>query len=228
MDVAYIVDQPTRELRLSVRSLAAYVPHKRLFVVGSDPGWLSDAAIFVENNHPKKKDDAAWAIKEQLLKVCETDISDDFILMNDDLFILAETCEFPYYHKGTIPESLERIKSGPYYGHLLATNAALKRRGLPVLHFDGHWPIVYNKHKLKKIIEEQDWRVALGPTMRSLYCNTLGIAGEKAEDIKANRSQKWEEWTKGMSAFSTGDESFDGRCERFLLNLFPEKCRYEK
>jgi hypothetical protein len=233
MTIAYILGDGSKhnnmELRLSLRSIEKHLRPERVIVCGHDPGFLSDKVEYILNFPAKKENDAAWGIKENLLALCNhPDTPDTFTLLNDDYFILQPIKDFPYYHKGELRDAMERIGSGIFYGHLLATAVVLEKKKLPTKHFDGHWPIVYDKQKLKKIIEEQDWTVPLGPTIRSIYCNTLGIEGEYAEDVKANSPQDWPVFCEGKSVFSVSDESFDGNCRKYLLSLHSTKSKYEK
>lgn len=234
MTIAYILGDGSQfdnlELRLSLRSAEKHLNPKQVIVCGHDPGFLSDKVDFIPNAHPKKNDDAAWGIKENLLALCRSPKTPkEFILLNDDYFILQPIKSFPYYHKGEIRSAMERIGSGIFYGHLLATVTELEKRKLPTKHFDGHWPIIYDKEKLFNIINEQDWSVPLGPTIRSMYCNSLGIKGEYADDVKANAPVKdWPVFCAGKSMISVSDESFDRNCREHLLSLYPEKSKYER
>lgn len=234
MTVAYILGGGSKhnnlELRLSLRSVEKHLKPERVIICGHDPGFLSGKVEHVPNIPIKKEHNSAWGIKENLLALCaHPDTPDEFVLLNDDYFILQPIAEFPYYHKGGLREAMERIGSGIYYSHLLATATVLEGKKLPTKHFDGHWPIVYDKNKLKAIIKAQDWDVPLGPTIRSLYCNTLGIEGEYREDVKANRPVKdWAAFCAGKDCISVSDESFDRNCQAYLLSLFPDKSIYER
>ena len=234
LTIAYILGDGSKhhnlELRLSLRSVEKHINPTRVIVCGHDPGFLSENVEYIPNFPAKKEDDAAFGIKENLLALCShPSTPDEFLLMNDDVFFLQPTKEFPYYHKGELRGAMERIGSGIFYGHLLATVTVLEKLNLPTKHFDGHWPIVYDKKKLFNIINEQNWDVPLGPTIRSLYCNTLGIEGEYADDVKANRPVgDWPAFCLGKSVISVSDESFDRKCQAHLLSLFPDKSKYER
>jgi len=233
LTIAYILGDGSKhhnlELRLSLRSVDKHLKPERVIVCGHDPGFLSKSVEYIPNLPAKKEDDAAFGIKENLLSLCNhPSTPDEFILLNDDYFLLRPITDFPYYHKGELRDAMERIGSGIFFGHLLATVTTLESKGLPTKHFDGHWPIVYDKKNLFNIINEQDWGVPLGPTIRSMYCNTLGIKGEYADDVKANAPVKdWPAFCLGKSVISVSDESFDGTGRNFLLSLYPEKSKYE-
>lgn len=234
MTIAYILGDGSKynnlELRISLRSAEKYLNPKKVIVCGHDPGFLSDKVTYIPNYPIKKENDAAFGIKENLLALCKSDlVPDEFTLLNDDYFFLAPMTDFPYYHKGELRAAMERIGSGVFYGHLLATAVVLENKKLGTKHFDCHWPIVYNKKKLLKIIEEQNWNVPLGPTIRSMYCNTLGIDGQYIDDVKINKPVlDWAAATAGMPMISVGDEAFDRICRSYFISLFGTKSAYER
>ncbi len=233
LTIAYILGDGSKhdnlELRLSLRSIEKNLNPSEVIVCGHDPGFLSDKVEYIPNFPAKKENDAAWGIKENLLALCEhPDTPDTFLLMNDDYFILQPIKGFQYYHKGELRDAMERLGSGIFYGHLLATVTVLEKRKLPTKHFDGHWPIVYDKRLLAETIVMQDWDVPLGPAMRSMYCNTWGIEGELSDDVKANAPLKdWAAFCAGKSVISVSDASFDRNCRSHVLSLFPDKSKYE-
>ena len=234
MTIAYILGDGSKhnnlELRLSLRSVEKHLKPERVIVCGHDPGFLSDKVEFVPNDPGKKDNDAAWGIKENLLALCRhPSTPNEFTLLNDDYLILQPIESFPYYHKGGLRDAMERIQSGIFYGHLLATVTVLEKKKLPTKHFDGHWPILYDKKKLLNVINEQNWDVPLGPTIRSLYCNTLGIEGEWREDVKANKPQAdWDAFCAGKDCISVSDESFDCKSRNYFISLLGSKSIFEK
>jgi hypothetical protein len=185
--------------------------------VGEKPSWLKN----VEYRENKPEGCKARKIMENVKVLCE--MSDEFIFVNDDYFFLRPL-EIKYYHKGEIREHMEVVKTGDYYRHLLATDCALKKRGLNTLHFDVHYPIVYNSKELLKVIEMYDWDIPDAYVLKSLYCNTLGIEGEYREDCKVYK-QEWKTWEGEM--FSSSDSNFDKELQNFLLNLYPEQSFFE-
>lgn len=224
MKLCYILGKEKNydELRLSLRSAEKCLEFDGVCLVGERPDWITNVE-YIEN-HPEGC--KASRIMQNLELLCEIS-GDEFIFVNDDYFFLGATNP-GYYHKGDISESLEKVRTGDYYRHLLATKMALKKKGFDTLNFDVHYPIVYERDKLLEVIESYDWDVPDGYTMKSLYCNTLGIQGEYKEDCKAYKKENWERWTRGRDMFSTSDDNFDRDCKNFLLNLYPEPSKFEK
>jgi len=216
------------ELRFSLRSVEMFAKPDRVVVCGEDPGFLSDRVDFIPNRPEGKPDDPAYGIMSNLKKLAES-LDGEFVLMNDDLFLLRPLENVPYLHKGSLTDALEAVGSGAYYCHLLETRAQLRRKSLPQYHFDGHWPIVYDAKKLLDVIASFRWDVSACPCMRSLYCNSLGIEGMFSEDIKANWPQRdWKAFCEGKGSFSVQDQSFDWKCKEYCLHLWNHKSIYEK
>lgn len=223
MKLCYILgkEKNYEELRFSLRSAEKHLQFDGVFLVGERPDWLKNVD-YIENHPDGCK---ANRIMQNLKLLCKLD--EDFIFVNDDYFFL-KPLTIGYYHKGEIREHMEVIKTGDYYRHLLATECALKKKGFDTKHFDVHYPIVYNAKKLLEVIDMYDWNIPDGYTMKSLYCNTLGIEGSYKEDCKAYKKENWPLWTRGKEMFSTSDTNFDKECQKFLLNLYPEPSKFEK
>lgn len=224
MKLCYILGKEKNydELKFSLRSAEKCIEFDGVCLVGERPDWVTNIE-YVEN-HPEGC--KASRIMQNLRLLCEIS-GDDFIFVNDDYFFLEPT-KPGYCHKGDIKEAMEKVRTGDYYRHLLATYMALKSKGFDTLNFDVHYPIVYNRDKLIEVMDSYDWDIPDGYTMKSLYCNTLGISGEYKEDCKAYKNEDWERWTAGKSMFSTSDNNFDLNCKKFLLNLYPESSKFEK
>lgn len=225
MDLCYILKGSSPELKYSIRSAEKCLEYGRLVIAGDDPGLKDIHHIPVKVDETRCK---ACRIMQTVKAICEDkSVSDDFIFVNDDYFFLKPIKQFPYWHKGTLDEAMDVIQTGDFYRHLLATKMVLLKNGHATMHFDCHYPIIYNKKKLLEVIEKYDWDVPDGYVLKSLYCNTLGIEGMFREDCKTNKKQDWERWTKNMEMFSSGDHNWDTKLERFLLYLYPYLSKYE-
>lgn len=97
-DVVYPVKltrNGNRELRLSLRSLSN-IPHRNVYVVAPErPEWLSGDVRFIEcpDDHVSYEN-----VNRKLLAACSVDdLSENFIFMNDDIFIMQKMTEIPYW-----------------------------------------------------------------------------------------------------------------------------------
>ena len=88
-DVVYIFRkgrQNSLALRLSLRSLVN-VPHRDVIIVGDLPEWVDKDKVkhFPCKDSSSIKTLNAW---NKLRFICEQDISEDFILFNDDFYVM--------------------------------------------------------------------------------------------------------------------------------------------
>lgn len=219
------------ELRYSLRSLQCISDLSGVIVVGDDPGFLSDDVTFIPNH--RIFSNPAQGIFENILWACQCEATPEtFLLVNDDYLFTAEiqAANYPYYHLGPIKDRLKNC-SGEYYAHLFATQEELKRRGLPTLNFDSHYPMIVEKSKVLQLAEMYDWNRQHGYTFKSIYCNTFGIEGEFRPDCKVNAPHSLEWWIEYVwfrEVFSIGDLAISEGLIEFLRELFPEKSIFEK
>jgi hypothetical protein len=220
-----------RELRFSLRSLEFIKDLESVFVVGSNPGFLSEQVTFIPTYH--NFPNPARGIFENLIAACQDERTPErFALINDDYFFCGEVelSSYAPYHLGPISDTLKKCSS-EYYTHLFTTQQELVKRGLPTLNFDSHFPIVLEKSKVLKLAEIYDWDRMHGLTFKSTYCNTFGISGEFRPDCKVNAPHGLEWWLGYVSereCFSIGDMALNGGgLIEFLQKVFPEKSIFE-
>ena len=89
-DFVYIVkeSEDNEELRYSLRSISKFYPSNKIWIVGYKPSWIQNV-----NYIPVKQDcgDKWKNSVNNIIKACESEeISNDFILMNDDFIILKK------------------------------------------------------------------------------------------------------------------------------------------
>jgi hypothetical protein len=173
------------ELRYALRSLEKHMLNVgNVFIIGhTRPAWLTD-----EVTHIKKNDTSKYAsvnIKEKLLYACDVAvISDPFLLLNDDHFLLRQfdAAALPFYYNGLLVEKYLSCARTPYGRLLENTIIALERVGAGTRHFDIHCPVLYEKRIFKSIINGFDWSVHQGYGIKSLYCNVLTAAYDCLSD----------------------------------------------
>jgi hypothetical protein len=219
MDFVYICrDGENEELRYSIRSVVKYFKDAVIWVVGGKPNWYSGNFVEVKDSGHKFQNihDAYVAIAE------EKKISNKFILMNDDFFILKNQ-NFYNYYSGFLKDKI--ISHSTQYGntsYARALNGAvreLKIRGIKEpLNYDIHTPMVFEKPLLAQVLG-----LSLAP--RSLYGNLFINDGINIQDVKIYKHTK--EFDLNNNFISTEDNSFNLIKDQ-LSRMFKEKTKYEK
>jgi len=235
MDIVYINQKnhyKNNELRYSLRSIERNISnYDNVFIVGYKPDFVSDNVIHIPADD--KYNNRATNIMTKVLLAAENEkVSKDFMLLNDDYFIMKpmDCYTYPYYWKCDLAHTIQ-IQRNEYQQHVIPTYKALLDRKLPTKNFDTHKPIVYNKDLFQEIVSQYDWNIPYGFILRSIYCNTLGIEGVEKLDDKINHSHipdTWKRITANLDCFSIGDQSANDYLWSFLNKEFPEPSKYEK
>jgi hypothetical protein len=221
MDVVYICRSgPNEELRYSIRSVEKHLPHRNIWVIGQAPEWYKGNFIEVKNLNAKYSN--ARANLDALVR--SKLISDDFILMNDDFFIMRPIEKISYFYEGTLIERAERNEllttTGAYTSLLYNTNDKLIEMGIEdPLNYEVHIPMMMNKKKLKEVLRHKSclWR--------SMYGNLYNVGGTNREDVKVysvnSSNPKSYEWRgKNFAYLSTQDSSFPTIHRNLLAKKF--------
>ncbi len=236
MDIVYILKKggshwQDNELRYSLRSLNQNVKDfNKVFVIGHKPPFLSDKVIHIP--HEDVYTNKARNIMAKVNRAAEdTRISNDFMLWNDDYYAMQpfSAKNYPYYFKCDLEHTI-RINMGEYKMHSEATLKILKSRNLAFQNFDTHYPIIYNKTKLKKMVKAFDWNVPFGFILRSMYCNFYSISGEFKLDCKTNSQMARPHIAKIVEQnhfMSIGDNALNAAFREYLVNKFPIATQYE-
>lgn len=186
MDVVYpLRPSPSGdvEIRYSLRSLALYGPKvDRVFILGTRPDWCSDDVVEVPG--VDNLGDKQVNVNTKLLALCESsDVSDRFMLMNDDFFFLKPTPTIEPYTQGDLPALCKKYPTSAYGTRLRNAVAWLRARHLPLTNYEVHYPIELERRDLAPILRS----IAKVPTtFRSLYGNACGMGSEPIRrDFKA-------------------------------------------
>lgn len=226
MDILYIKGRKSPnnddELRYSLRSLKYVTDVGRVFITGERPS-------FVQNIIHTQCDDIGcrtinhwWKVTQTIL---QTDISNDFVLMYDDIFFTKEISlsTYPYYNRGELKD--HSTGTPAYIENLKEAQRVLKKMGLPTVDYTLHVPCIYNRDNFLKMrdlyTEYMDKSIA--PSVRCMYGNMFNVKTEYREDLKLRGK---ENNIGDKECFSTSDESFK-YVREYLENTFPERCKYE-
>ena len=229
MDFVYICrDEENEELRYSIRSVLLSFPEAKVWVVGGKPNWYSGNYIFL------KQDNNKYANAVNNLKaLCNTpEISENFILMNDDFFIIKKIETIEQFYNGLLSEKIDKfIKitgSSMYIRKLITTNKKLNKLGFTTpLDYELHVPMPMHKAGLLDIVTNHPeclWR--------SMYGNLFNVGGKQMEDVKVYKNKKHAarsaEITKNSIYLSTEDTGLTIMLDGILKDLLPNPSPYEQ
>lgn len=188
MDVLYIIGDGSRwnnnELRYSLRSLSANAIHLgRVFLCAARrPEWMSTdttAYTWVPYAQPGKMP-AINVLSAMSYAIHNSDLSDDFLLCNDDFFYTRPTDfdAIPYYTKGQLPMQVDTKYGSPSYCQtLINTREILLRHGLPTTNFAHHCCTHFNRQLFVWAEHDGIWRDVvqrrLGASMVTIMANII-------------------------------------------------------
>lgn len=230
LDIVYMVKDAiyNEELKYSMRSVDANFPHNKVWFIGGRPMHIRPDKQIIVNQKGKTKWDKVRAMLELVGK--NNSITEDFILFNDDFFVMRPMMAMPTFVCGTLEQLCRRIerknggKPTQYTLKLEDTIKTLERDGLPTHNFELHVPMVLNRKKLLQIIGK--YPDAKGT--RSLYGNTyLTDHMYYMKDVKIFDTKT--EPSPDKVFLSTEDTSFSkGKVGEYIRKTFPNKSRWEK
>jgi hypothetical protein len=227
MDCVYLCrNGNNEELRYSIRSVEKNLPHANIWVIGGKPPWYTGNFIKVSQDLSKYRN--AVANLEALIE--SQDISEDFILMNDDFFVLKPVEAVQSFHKGYLFDSVEERKdlqiANPYINMMEATLDRLIKNGIEnPLDYEVHVPMVMTKSGLKNVLR-------FGSLWRSMYGNTYNVGGTQMVDVKVHNpgpleSRSYDYINNDTTYLSSDDESFLTLRKNIFEVMFPMPSSYE-
>ncbi len=232
MDFVYICkDGENEELRYSIRSVLYNFLGANIWVVGGKPDWYAGNYIEVIQNKKNKYENAT----NNLIALCNNNsISNNFILMNDDFFIVKPIKKVEYYHGGSMYERIAEYEKhmgiSPYIKKLKMTYKHLIRMNIrEPLDYALHIPMPMEKDKLLYLLSTHRYP----HSWRSLYGNYYKVGGIEIKDVKVyeNKSYKPESYDPNNLIYpfiSTNDDSFEYLRNKILRKMFSRKTKLEK
>lgn len=224
-DVVYVVREgPNEELRYSLRSLVN-LPHSRVFIVGHREPWVKGVTHVLVPDLPDK-------FKSQRAKlmaaVKQWDLSEDFILMNDDHYVVERLDNLVTYHRGRWGSSgIQPFTS--WWVTLRATCQWMAEQGHPNPRtYECHTPLLFNKTRLREVLNSYPpgEPFAVGMTYELTGAGGQGAWGP---DMKCRDTQAFDALVDRVPYLSSSDESFIRTpIAEYLIRLFPEPGKYER
>lgn len=227
LDIVYVVkpDASNEELRYSLRSLKN-IPHRNVWIIGGCPDWVQNVNVIERDQRFIDK----WTnVNENLKLACKCkEISANFILFNDDFFVMKKIDGLDNYYERSLFDKVVQIENdrngeaSEYTTMLLKCSDDLIQKGYGALNYELHVPMIFNKKKLLSILEEE----SVPACRRSYYGNMYLKNSVEFDDIKGYKLT--DDW-KGSIFYSTADIAFEkGVCGITIRKQFKEASEYER
>lgn len=223
-DIVYVVreGEDNEALRYSLRSLANF-PHGSVFISGYTPSWVQ--GVISLNRKQGVHTDLENTNLNLIGALKQPDLSEDFILMMDDVFFMYPTEEVPICYNGTLDHRIETYKTDNRFNQaysLMKTRDWLKAQGCDdLMNYEMHFPCLFNKHDLFSMYENainDIPLIAIRP--RTMYYNLYKLNGQEVDDAKESRNKKAQFISVGRD-FSTSETG------RYIRSIFTDRSPYE-
>ena len=231
LDIVYCVKNVpvNEELRYSLRSLKN-IPHRKVWVIGGCPDCVNPETVNCVRMI--QKGNSKWKKSNSSVKMaCSLEeVSDNFILFNDDFFVMKPIEELDYIYHKTLGLRVQEIMlrnnvwgNTGYSGRLLEESRTLKFMGKPTKNYAVHIPMIFNKEKMNYLFNKFPDKVI----SRAFYGNYYEVGGVDMEDVKVYDIN--EKPNKDSVFLSTTNESFaNGEVGKFIRRKFKKISEYEK
>lgn len=227
MDVVYVSrDGDNPELRYSLRTLVN-VNYDNVWIFGGAPVWTSDEIMY---RRRRQGGSPYSSTRDHIKAACNTpEVTDPFMLWNDDFFAMRPVGEVPVYHRGSFEALLDSTAAmkTPWARGMRDTAAFMEKRGMlaGALSFDAHLPLIIHKEPMREALRLAQNVRADAVHLRTLYGAVAGLEGEEHPDPKLMRRS--DPFPRG-AWLSSGDDTFRPTVEPVLRYLFPDPSNYEK
>lgn len=234
MDILYPIKKTesfNEELRYSFRSLQN-ISHNKVIIVGDLPSWVNQETVYYI---PTEKLPNRYETTTNNIKcACQNkELSEDFILMNDDFFIMKPIKEkdlllnrglmkdvVHYYHK--VRHCLTN-----YDRNVEKAMKELKDMGFEnPISFELHTPIILNKEKFLSIVGKITTE-SLHTCKRSVYGNYFIADSKTIEDVKILSHFNISTFDFDNKSLLSASEGSWPKIRNIIAQKFPKKCIYE-
>lgn len=230
MDIVYVVKDSAynEELQYSLRSVEKNFPHNRVWFFGGKPiGVHPDKQVLVNQIWRTKWDN----VRNMMRMIADNEeVTDDFVLFNDDFFVMKPIKTLPPYKWKTMEsickwvEEQNNSRQSGYTKNLRAVARELEELQFPTDNYVLHLPMVFNKKKLLNALDV----FPNTKSPRSVYGNMyLTKKAKTHKDVKIFRA--WQTPPEDADFLSTEDYAFkNGKAGEYIKKCFPNKSRFEK
>lgn len=213
----------SNELRYALRSIARHLPKSQVFISGDLPNWVTNVVHIPGDRAETAHQDVFNNISRAVL---DKRMSNDFILMADDIYFTAPYKGVPSWNGGSlgrVAKSKLKTPSTAAQGRLLEqTDKLLKSMGHErPLSYALHIPMLMNKAKV--LLVNDIVRPHIGNVSpRTVYGNLFSSTSSRHADVKV-----YDKTTPLPKPIASTWQSALGVAYNQLRAMYPEKCRYE-
>lgn len=207
-------------LRYALRSWAAHLPHRRVWLVGHRPWWVEDV------EHLPIPQDSERFSRMAVRAACEhPGVSDPFLLLDGDVFVMDPVEEMQVFHRGLLRDASEDCGCQASAEGAQATRDLLAGLGHPdPLSYELHRPLPVGKTAMLDTLDAVAHLDAVH--VRTAYGTLARIGGEQAEDVRINHRAP--RGYLGRPFLSAAPDAFThGAVGAVIRHAFPEPSRYE-
>lgn len=213
------------ELRFCLRSIEKNLRgYRNIWIVGFMPKWMRNLKhIPFKEYHPKANN-----IHDKIKAACEhPEVSDEFIMFNDDYFLTCETqaTTYPYcFSDDAFQEVMNRPKADPYRRLVVDT---INETGMKE-YYDIHCPVRIKKSVFLSMPYNRNYEG--GILVKSSYAKHANVHGIPTHD-GIIRNKMTREQIENMEVFtdciSIHDEAINQDFISWVQDRYPHKCSYE-
>lgn len=202
----------SRELEWSLRSVQSRLDGDCI-VIGDTPDFAIGVPIITGYGSEWRSYSPYHNVIDKILQACH--LYDEFVLMNDDFFVMNWIDVTKHYNRGSMLEHLNQRKYDSYARALKNTRNLLHEKGYPDVDFELHRPMLINSKKMLKAIKEITPQLRSSQTIliRSYYGNRFGLVSEHASDVKNPDDYK------ELDVISTNEDTFKGELGEYIKEM---------
>jgi len=245
-DLVYIVKQGDKntDLKYSLRSVERFCNYRNIYIIGYKPSWVTNVKYIKTIQSTTKWKNAT----NNILTACKTEeISDNFILMNDDFFAIKPINNWKDNLNvclGSLETAIERYNKSKRLSNWQNAfkevfNLLVKLKCKHKYNYEAHVPLIINKKEfleMYKIKEISDIHNSSNKPFhrRTSYKNLYFTDTPKViKDVKIPFGRDLTDNYLDYSWLSVFDNVTDNRVRykklnAFLEHMFPNKSQYEK